>query len=368
MKSFLILSTTITVLVSIGIIFFEIFFGDWIFKNEWRDANYLNIIRNYKSETTIKNLVEEDLSYRIYYSRDFYGLRSSCNYEKNIDILTIGGSTTDQRYISDENTFQEVLQKKISKNLNKKICIFNAGVDGHSTHGHIKSFDNWFNLIPDFNPKIIFLYIGINDAGIRDYPNLFDYKNYENASILKKIYHESVTINGLRRLKYIVKSLLTRNVYGDHLLLHSKSIYKYTATSITNEFDKINIKNIEKFKSRLDILLDKISKYDSKVVCISQPHFLVNKIDDEIIGIDSAFEYKGKHYNGLDFEKSISSINEVMKSNCEFYIEISSDKFNFEKDFYDPVHMLPSGSKKLASIIFEEMINLKIINYIENTN
>ena len=36
----------------------------------------------------------------------------------------MGGSTTDQRYISDENTFQEITQQKITKELNKKICIY----------------------------------------------------------------------------------------------------------------------------------------------------------------------------------------------------------------------------------------------------
>ena len=118
----------------------------------------------------------------------------------------------------------------------------------------------------------------------------------------------------------------------------------------------------------MNILLRQISKYDSKVVCITQPHFLVKRFEGKMIGINSAITYKNKNYNGLDFENSITKINQVMKEKCEFYIEITADNFSFQKDFYDPVHMLPSGSKKLASIIFEEMINLKIINYIENTN
>ena len=368
MKIIIFFLTIFSFVSFVGIIFLEIIFGNWVFNNEWRSANYLNIIRDKQIEITIKDLEKENSDYKIIYTKDIYGLRSSCKYKKNIDILTMGGSTTDQRYISDKNTFQEILQQKITKELNKKICIFNAGVDGHSTHGHIKSFNDWFNLIPGFNPKIIFLYIGINDAGIKDEPSLYDYRNYDNENILKKIYYESVFLNALRRLKYITKSLLTRNVYGDHLLLHPKDIYKFTATESTKEFDKIILKNTINFEKRLNILLGQISKYDSKVVCITQPHFLVKRFEGKMIGINSAITYQNKNYNGLDFENSILKINQVMKKKCEFYIEISADNFSFQKDFYDPVHMLPSGSKKLASIIFEEMRNQKIIYYLENTN
>ena len=97
------------------IIFLEIIFGNWVFNNEWRSANYLNIIRDKQIEITIKDLEKENSNYKIIYTRDIYALRSSCKYENNIDILTIGGSTTDQRYISDENTFQEILQQKLLK-------------------------------------------------------------------------------------------------------------------------------------------------------------------------------------------------------------------------------------------------------------
>ena len=54
---------------------------------------------------------------------------------KDKGILTIGGSTTDQRFVSDGYTFQDYLYI----NLNKEFKIYNGGVDGQSTLGHIYS-------------------------------------------------------------------------------------------------------------------------------------------------------------------------------------------------------------------------------------
>ena len=95
---------------------------------------------------------------------DKYGLRSNYKDTKDIKILTVVGSTTDQRYVNLESTFQSILESKINKYINKNIYIANAGVDGHTTFGHIYSFENWLHLIPNLKPNYVILYTGINDA------------------------------------------------------------------------------------------------------------------------------------------------------------------------------------------------------------
>ena len=88
------------------------------------------------------------------------GLLELGKSNKDIEILTVGGSTTDQRFVPFKYTYQFVLQKKLKEHDVSFGCVSNAGVDGHSTWGHIFSFKNWFPLIPDLNPKYVLLYIG----------------------------------------------------------------------------------------------------------------------------------------------------------------------------------------------------------------
>ena len=71
------------------------------------------------------------------YTRDKDCYRSFENNGSPI-ALTIGGSTTDQRYVLNENTFQDVLDGLVKN----KIDFVNGGVDGQSSYGHLISIKN----------------------------------------------------------------------------------------------------------------------------------------------------------------------------------------------------------------------------------
>ena len=46
-------------------------------------------------------------------------------------------------------------------------CVTNAGVDGHSTWGHIFAFEHWFPLIPDLKPKFVSRYVDYQQEAFR---------------------------------------------------------------------------------------------------------------------------------------------------------------------------------------------------------
>ena len=129
----------------------------------WAVTRQANILRNFQHSYRIDNLYQSDKIFN-HYKRDNYGLRGEYSNLEDIDVLCIGGSTTDQRYVTLESTFQSILEtnlKKVDPNFG---FIVNAGVDGHSTWGHLFSFEKWFPLIPNLRPKYVLLYVGVNDA------------------------------------------------------------------------------------------------------------------------------------------------------------------------------------------------------------
>ena len=69
--------------------------------------------------------------------------RGNYNSTADIDILTVGGSTTKQHYIGDGFTWQDILSKNFQSH-NEQISVVNAGIDGQSTFGHINNFHDWF--------------------------------------------------------------------------------------------------------------------------------------------------------------------------------------------------------------------------------
>ena len=52
-------------------------------------------------------------------------------------IITVGGSTTECFYISDGKTWPDLLLQHARATLGPQVWLNNAGLDGHSTRGHI---------------------------------------------------------------------------------------------------------------------------------------------------------------------------------------------------------------------------------------
>ena len=140
------------------IIVLELVYGNKIYPNKL-NCGYLLCSSNY----TYKNNLYEGKNF-INYKKDKYGFRGLRKNISQIDILTIGGSTTDERYLEIEDTWSEQLERKINNTYPKlDIDIVNAGIDGQSTNGHIWNFKNWFPKIKKFKTKYVFFYIGINE-------------------------------------------------------------------------------------------------------------------------------------------------------------------------------------------------------------
>ena len=84
----------------------EIFSGNLFFKKKL-DCVYLLCERKFIIETNFhKNLS----NYTVNYKRDEFGFRDRQNKFSEFDILIIGGSTTDERFIKDEDTWGKKLE------------------------------------------------------------------------------------------------------------------------------------------------------------------------------------------------------------------------------------------------------------------
>ena len=81
-------------LFCVGIVLLELVFGAWISPD---NLNRLNLIEGRIIRYDVSGLYDAP-SPVIQYSRDRYGLRGSHGTPEKITLLTVGGSTTDQRY------------------------------------------------------------------------------------------------------------------------------------------------------------------------------------------------------------------------------------------------------------------------------
>ena len=329
------------ILVSI-ILILELIMGNKIYP-EKLNCGYLLCSTNH----SYKNNLYEGKKY-ITYKKDKYGFRGLRKNINEIDILTIGGSTTDERYLEEEDTWSEQLEQIINdKYPNLDLEVVNAGIDGQSTYGHIWNFKNWFPKIKDFKTKYIFFYIGFNEY-FSDEKHMYD-QGTKYLNFFQKIKLWLKENNGIiyRTYDVVYRNFFLKDILNvGHKIRNSNYQLAKTNFQITNE-------NIKELNYRLDILINFTKRLDAIPVFITQRSLRSKLIDNRV--------YSVSEFNYISKEKIIS---EIIINNCEknkiYCIDLFS-KINFsEGSLYDLVHANPVGAKIIAETIFADFN--KILN------
>ncbi len=318
----------------------EIFSGSLLFKKKL-NCHYLLCNQEY----TYKNNLYEPYN-DIKYSKDQYGFRGREKKINDIDILVLGGSTTDERYLNLEDTWTEKLEEKINKSLNKKIDIVNAGIDGQSSVGHIWNFDNWFKKLDNFKPEIIIVYLGLNE---RNHKSRYDLQ-----------YHE---FNFFEKIFILIKNNhgLTYNLYRYFSLILNKDEYKKIGhVTRDSNYKKISaeymvIDESEKLLSRkiynnLEKLNNLINDMDSTPIFITQRSARWKKENEQFFSINEENYYKNEKLRA----ETIMKFCEQNNVNC---IDIFSIIDLKENDTYDLIHLNPKGAEKLSEEIYKKIKN-----------
>ena len=315
-------------------------------------ASELSLPVNFEYEYDITEIYEaKGKEKKIKYVRDEFAIRNACGDPKNIDILTVGGSTTEQRYVKNDSTFQAVIEN-LSSDDGKEICVANAGIAGHSTYGHIRAFQEWFPLLPDLAPKYVLLYVGINDVTFhRNYEVVFKehkpfpgIKNRPIKSFIRKTYLSQKTRPFFQYLKGEIE-----------IVEDSEDRFTNNDNFIFTELNDDTIARVEThlvaFRKRFETLLEYVDAMGAEPICVTQPHRNSRIIDGQKRGLPEVFS----KYNGIDYDYSIQQLYQVMENLCgDNLIDIYPLEFTNEM-FYDGVHTTDIGSEFIGEKIYEAM-------------
>jgi hypothetical protein len=333
----------------------ELFLGGWFFSSN--NLNNLGIIR--ATSMSYEQDLYDDSDRVIIYSRDENGLRgiSTFNDPSKIDILTVGGSTTDQRYITDNKTWQTFLENNF-KERGSNYLISNSGVDGQSTYGHIKNFELWYPNIEGLKPQYIMFYVGINDFFLPSDRNDFDdLDKSEQKSFLDKIEDNSAIYNLIRKIRGLV--LVNRANVGHKKMDFSK--YKYTDAAIGSpelmKFYQEN--NVIGFQKRISRLIKLSTEMGAEPIFVTQPSLLYKFKGETVLGISETLKLANVYsYNGVDFYHLLNMLNSAMLEVCEdqyLLVDLTNAPIWDQNDFYDFYHMTPKGAEKVSNEIYNQI-------------
>ena len=335
-------------IILIFIIILELFLGSWF------NDKFQNLLL---SERNINKIYNFDFKYHKGYSiykRDGQGFRikNNVNYN-NIDVLFLGGSTINQKFLNYDETIVGILNEKFFKE--KNIEALNAGIDGMSIIGHLNSFEPWLDKIDNLRPKYYIYFIGYNDH-LRftvDDPNYsMDMDDLHNPlKTLAHIQSKSFLINGLKKLKVYLFQKYDLKIGINKLNKRTIVYFDQRTTNEFNSWNKTSIKyenltlnnkiSYEKFKSDYLLLLQKLTQKvldrNAKIIYINQTsgqglNFIQFVIANSIIEHCEKFKLK--------------CINFAKDNDLDFY------------DFYDNAHLNKKGALKAASFLNKNLVEI----------
>jgi hypothetical protein len=316
-----------------------------------------NIILPINQNYDIHNVKIKDLDTTIYHAKNELGFRGEnppAEFQRQLSLITVGGSTTECRYVSDGKTWEDLLGDGLKKSFDH-VWLNNAGLDGHSTFGHLILTDKYLTKL---KPKVILFLVGCNDVEI-DKIKETDLNNVgKNAETLKQF------LNKYSEVYSTFRSLQKSYIAHKKGLSHDTEFNLTTRDTITFTDDSIKktMRRQEKFiplyKNRIDSLISLCRRNGIVPIFITQPT-LSGDVRDDVTNVDLS---KIKLENGMNGKMYWSVLHLYNKANQEicaergvFCIDLAQQLPKSSRFFYDNIHYNNAGCEKIASILLTEL-------------
>ncbi len=312
----------------------------------------------------IKNDVIPALDPVITFTRNSVGFRGPdppANFANHLTLITVGGSTTQCFFLSDDKTWTARLGANLAPSF-KNLWVNNAGLDGHSTYGHLVLMEDH---IARLHPKVVVFLIGANDVG-RDPNEEFDAENVKSrisfhsptefvkslspysevASLVANIYRSANAYKrGLFHQKIDLKAL---PVIGP---LPPEAEEKYLAQYAAPHY-------LTGYEERIRKLIAVCRANGIDPVLVTQPRLEGPQIDD-VTGVDLARVEDVPQHTGEMIWDLQEVYNDVTRRagrdrNVQV-VDLARRLPKSSRYFYDFIHYTNAGAQEIADILSQEL-------------
>ena len=289
-------------------------------------------------------------------SLGFRGQGLPKDWPSRLTILAIGGSTTENFYISDGNTWPELLGGHLKKAFDG-VWINNAGLLGHSTYGHIHLVRQY---VIGLRPKTALFLIGINDRARTGTTSIEESMGNVRPGIFRKIRAFLFANSELLSLLWNVHRSLkaTQAEVTDTEILDFRSLGTQETTP-EKEAEMLDYHRafVDPYRLRVRELVSLAKDNGIVPVLITQPAVFGFGIDD-VTGIDLG-KARVLSSNGASSWKTLELYNEATREIAAetgvFLVDLGRKLKKSSRYYYDTIHFSNAGAAAAANIIFEEL-------------
>ena len=278
----------------------------------------------------------------VVYHRDRFGLRGRYASLDAIDILTLGGSTTDQRYLTEGETWQDRLAQGLAER-GHPCFIGNAGIDGQSSIGNIEALNRWLIPLAHLKPRLVLVYAGINDVALGE-AAAFDTIAVNPGRRFERWVRDR---SALARLWMILKGMRLASKAGvGHGAEHfdGAGARWITVPSITAATAELNA-----FGGRMTDLVGAIRSWGAEPVLVTQPRADLRYRDGAaMVAADAEMP-----------AATLARFNDVTLKVCgetgAICLDLARELRLDGEDYYDRLHYTPAGAAKIGRYLAEKL-------------
>jgi hypothetical protein len=277
--------------------------------------------------------------------------------DPDISLVFLGGSTTECRFVEEENRFPYLTGLLLEKKFGKKINSYNAGRSGnHSLH----SLDIFLNKVAPINPDIVIMMHNINDLSVLLHEKSYWNKN-QSRSVIFDI-NEEIVSNFLKvmRDRWIPNLSAEMRNFDRSIRALWKSPSKANDEFAASRGRKIVVDKsgmMEQFEMSLQSFISLCKARNIVPVLMTMSSRFKENPDQIVVESvkDVGLDYK--QFKEL-FDTFNDSIRKKGRENNILIIDLAGE-IPQEKEFlYDIVHHNDNGSIKSAQIITERLAPL----------
>ncbi len=301
------------------------------------------------------------LDKQIYYSRNSLGFRGpepTDSISKLNSIITIGGSTTECRFLSDSTTWPFLLGEKLKDSI-PNLWINNAGIDGHSTFGHLHLLKEY---VLKLKPKYILLLTGVNDVETEK-PESFDLMNDNRVHFTSVNQFLKSVINKTEIGSTAFQFYSVRLAYKKGLIHKEVDFKTLSDTTLSASYVQQELEHqktyLSGYQTRLQEIITLCKTNGVQPILLTQPS-LYGAYVDSATGIKMDTKYypiDGNIKNNLLQEQVLEEYNNVVRSfqNQAAVIDLSKLMPKNTSYYYDFIHYNKKGAIKVAELLSPEL-------------
>ncbi|MDO9530840.1 MAG: SGNH/GDSL hydrolase family protein [Deltaproteobacteria bacterium] len=311
----------------------------------------------------ITNDKTDKLDKIVYTTRNHMGFRGEPppkNFAEYLTIIAVGGSTTACELISDHKTWCDILAVKLKSKF-KSLWLNNAGLDGHSTYGHIVLMEDYIIRI---RPKVVLFLVGANDIGLET-SRIYDKEQLKKpfTGLVEPLFNYLVdksevlnySINFCRFFKAKRRGLI--HTLWNFNEVNQSDIPTEKVIPIILEHKQ---KYLAPYAERLNRLMDICRLNSIKPVLITQPTVFGDLVD-QTTGINLA-RANTHNWNGKVLWQILELYNDVVRNIAAQHqvelIDLAREMPKITEYYYDTYHFSNTGCQKVAEIIYQDLYPL----------